>query len=133
MLAKRTKAESEATTLLQVMTDPEKYKSRIEELTDRRVEAEAAEVKTAKAAQELSECEAALDERTEKVVARETDVQAREDGIVVRETAAREQTEVADALVVQVRGRESAVEGREKDLEHRATEAITAVRALVKK
>lgn len=133
MLAKRTKAESETNTLLQVMTDPKKYKKHIEELTDRRVAAEEAERKVATASEKLAEREAALVERTEKVGARETDVQAREDRIVVRETSAAEQTDVADNLVRQSRERESSVDAREKDLERRATEAIRAVRELVKK
>lgn len=129
----RTIAESEATTLLQVMADPKKYKTRIDDLTDRRVAAEEAEAAAKARIEEADKFEAALVERTEKVDAREVAVQAREDVIVVRETSAAEQTEVADNLVRQSRERESSVKSREQDLERRATEAIRAVRELVKK
>ena len=129
----RTIAESETNTLLQVMTDPKKYKKHIEELTDRRVAAEEVEREAALASEKLAEREAALAELIEKVQARETDVQAREGVIAVREKSANEQVETADNLVRQSRERESSVEGREQDLKRRAAEAITAVRELVKK
>lgn len=118
---------------IELASDPKSYGEKLKELADRTLKAEKAERRAAKAAEKLSEREAALVERTEKVQAREVDVQAREDCIVVKEKSAAEQIEVADALVVQSRERESSVEGRETDLERRAAEAICAVRELVKK
>ena len=88
-------------------SDPKSYSAKLDELAERALKAEAAEAAAATASKELAGREKALVERAERVLGREVAVQVREDGIVVKETPAREQTEVADAMVIQVRPRQA--------------------------
>ena len=119
--------------LVRITDEPELHRKRILEIREAEDAAVEAERRVIKAKQELDEFAAALDEQKRRQDKREKGLVEREGQITVREKSSDEQRQVAENLVIQARALESSVRDLERDLERRSTEAIRAVRALVKK
>lgn len=131
MPARRTRAEVETTTLLEVMTDPVKYKKHIEELTSRRVAAEEAEAKASDRETRVRAQELNAAERVEHAAGVTANVNERRATLEADETALAERMVAIEKRETDATAMEALLVERNADIEDKINNALRSVGKLI--